>query len=410
MEWPGNLKMTEAREEMKKKQSGWCIAVGGLLLLMVFMGIVNNCYALFIIPITESFHFSRSQYSICQSLVFLFMMLSSAMSWKIYQRAGFLTAIRTAAVTLVVTYFCYSFAEALPVFYVLSMVIGFCMGLTTTVAVPLLLSGWFKEKYGLALGLALMGSGIGGTVFNPAANAFIYAFGWQRAYQLLALIMAAVALPIVFFVFRLKEPEAWGEPAEDGQMESCSAGSSFLTWTTVCFIVIIAVFSIVCSTLIYTITPYLQDIGYSADTASACASASMAVLAAGKLLEGWLLDRISLKRCTSLAFVCTALGLAGLVFAENPVILPTVLLGILFGCPYGTVAIPVAAGSVCEREDSKRAAVGIFTAAANLGSAVSPALAGVVFDVFGSYRPLFAVSAVLVLAAVIPVGKIMKQK
>ena len=176
MEYGGKMRME--RNEGQNRY-GWAIVIGGLLLLMVFMGIVNNCYALFIIPITESFHFTRSQYSVCQSLVFLFIMLSSAISWKIYQRVGILTAIRTAAVVLIVSYFCYSFAQSLPVFYLLSMIVGFCMGLATTVAVPLLLSGWFQEKYGLALGISLMGSGIGGTIFNPAANMLIDLFKWQ---------------------------------------------------------------------------------------------------------------------------------------------------------------------------------------------------------------------------------------
>ena len=405
MEYGGKMRME--RNEGQNRY-GWAIVIGGLLLLMVFMGIVNNCYALFIIPITESFHFTRSQYSVCQSLVFLFIMLSSAISWKIYQRVGILTAIRTAAVVLVVSYFCYSFAQSLPVFYLLSMIVGFCMGLTTTVAVPLLLSGWFQEKYGLALGISLMGSGIGGTIFNPAANMLIDLFNWQRAYQILALIMAAVALPIVFFVFRVNKSNAENMASNYDPSEEQPSEKSFLNRTAVSLLAIITIFAIVCTVLIYTITPYLQDIGYSAGVASFCASGSMAILAVGKLLEGWLLDHTSLKTCTYLAFASTAAGLIGLVLSKNPFMLLLVFLGVFLGCPYGTVAIPVAAGSICQRQADKRAAVGIFTAATNLGSAVSPALAGMVFDSFGSYSPLFITSAVIVIAAMIPIKKIMK--
>ncbi len=397
------------RENKKHRHYGWIMAGGGLLLLMVFMGIVNNCYALFIIPVTESCGFSRSQYSVCQSLIFLLIMLSSAISWKIYERVGILTTIRAAAVALTVSYFSYSFAGTLPAFYILSMIVGFCMGLTTTVAIPLLLSGWFQEKYGFALGISLMGSGIGGTIFNPLANALIHLCSWQKAYQVLALIMAVIALPIVFFVFRLNPADTYSKTSGVNPSESSKHDTSFISTAAICMIAVVCIFSIVCTALIYTITPYLQDIGYSAESASFCASASMAILAAGKLLEGWFLDHVSLKNCTYLAFASTAIGLIGLMFAQHPLMLFPVFLGIFLGCPYGTVAVPVIAGSVSKNQTSGRAAVSIFTAAANLGSAVSPALAGIIFDSFGSYRPLFLISAAAVIAAMLPLGNMMGQ-
>lgn len=390
---------TSESSQHKNFSYSWLIGIGMLLVLMVLMGIVNNCYSLFIIPVTTSLGFSRSQYSICQSLIYLFCMLGSANCWRIYKRFGLLATIRTACVILVIAYFFYSQAATLPVFYLISCIVGLCMGLTTTAAAPILLRGWFREKYGLALGIAMMGSGIGGMVFNPLAELLMTRSSWRVAYMGLAAIMACIAFPVIFFIFR----ENTGSP---GTQHMEAAASSADARDPACDRVgrsrkigmmgMILIFSIAATTFIYTLTPYLQDIGYSGKFASMCASASMAVLAVGKIVQGVLLDKLSLRSCSKLAFGFTLLGLVSLVAFWHPVMLFPVFLGVFMGCPYGTVAIPALAASISADEEIQNENTSHFTAVVNLGAAISPALAGFAFDLTSSYVPLFVGTAISV--------------
>lgn len=375
-----------------KSLKKWSIVAGAFLLQMVFMGVVNNCYSLFIIPVTESMGFSRSAYSLCQSLNYLFCMGSAALGWKLHDKIGFMPTLRLGCLLVVIPYFLFSTAKSLPVFYLLSALIGMGMGLTTTAAMPIVLRQWFPDHYGTALGIALMGSGVGGMLFNPVANTLLERFGWQSTYGILGLILGLVSLPIVWFV--LKENPQYSNAARN--QKDTKSRAYRVTGRRGAFLAVLLLFSITCTVLIYTLTPYLQDIGYSSGFSAGVASASMAILAAGKLLQGMLLDKWGMRRCILIAFVTNCLGLVALSIGRFWT-LPLVLLCIFASCPFGTVAVPAMAAFASNEEQERAAAIGVFTAVTNLGSALSPYLAGICHDTFQSYVPLFVICAVLVL-------------
>ena len=384
---------------LESNRYGWVVVAGSLLLLMVLMGIVMNCFAIFIIPVTESMGFSRSAYSVCQSLNFLCCMVSAANCWKLYQRFGLVRTIRIACIVLIGAYFMYSQAHSLLTFYLISSVIGLCMGLTTTAAVPMLLRGWFRDRYGMAVGVAMMGSGVGGMIFNPLDQKIMVVADWRVAYMVLAGAIAVIALPVVFFIFQ----EGPGFAGDEKKESAVKVGdiSAPVSSARKSGIMVLLLIHAVCSTvLFFTVTPYLQDIGYSAEFAAACASVTMAVLAVGKLLQGVLLDRLTLRSCTAIALISMVMGLVALAFFRSPIMMIPVLLAVGLSCPYGTVAVPAVACFFSRGEEQERAMTGQFTAVVNLGCAVTPALSGMVFDAMESYVPLFVCAGALVFLCV----------
>ena len=63
------------------------------------------------------------------------------------------------------------------------------------------ISRWFHEKRGLALGIALVGTGIGGAVAKLIAEELINSVGWRMAYVGIGFLPLIVALPIALFAF-----------------------------------------------------------------------------------------------------------------------------------------------------------------------------------------------------------------
>ena len=63
-----------------------------------------------------------------------------------------------------------------------------------------LLSRWFDENRGKAMGFAYLGIGIGGTLVPLVATALTSAYGWRAALQILGGLMIAIALPMAWFV------------------------------------------------------------------------------------------------------------------------------------------------------------------------------------------------------------------
>jgi MFS family permease len=63
------------------------------------------------------------------------------------------------------------------------------------------ISRWFSEKRGLALGIALVGTGIGGALAKLIAEELINSVGWRMAYVGIGFLPLIVALPIALFAF-----------------------------------------------------------------------------------------------------------------------------------------------------------------------------------------------------------------
>src|SRR5215510_8524698 len=76
-----------------------------------------------------------------------------------------------------------------------------------------LLSQWFDQARGRAMGVAYLGIGIGGAVVPLLANRLTQQFGWRVALQILGWLMIAVALPAAYFV---KDPPAAAPRARAG--------------------------------------------------------------------------------------------------------------------------------------------------------------------------------------------------
>src|SRR3954467_7771954 len=63
-----------------------------------------------------------------------------------------------------------------------------------------LLSRWFDQARGKAMGFAYLGIGIGGYLVPLVPTALTTAYGWRAALQILGVLMIAIALPMAWFV------------------------------------------------------------------------------------------------------------------------------------------------------------------------------------------------------------------
>ena len=384
----------------------WTIVAGCFLFLAAFMGIVNNSFSFLIIPVTNALNCSRAQFSASQSIIYLFNVIGSLFGWKFYSRYGIVKVMRFTCPLLVLSFFLLSLLNKLTFFYLVSILIGFCMGLSTNVPIALLLKYSFPKRYGFVLGIALMGSGIGGMIFNLLTNAFIQNFGWRSAIQILAVIMAFLTIPVVFFIFR--EPHHLALDNTDNNkthMNGYRKNRSIILTAAILFF-----FSIASVGLTTTSVPYLQDIGYSPFFASVCSSATMAVLAVGKPAEGALIDKYGIISCTYAAFISTIIGLAGLIFFNNVWMILLILIGAFWGCPFSTVATPVLAIKSKANDVDREAVVGLYNAMIYLGCALSPFFAGLTFDYLSSYRFYFIVSAMIVVVETLLIHKIIPER
>ncbi|WP_458862857.1 MFS transporter [Acidaminobacterium chupaoyuni] len=393
---------------MKKQKVfyGWYIVAAGFLVFALSMGIVNNCAGVFIKPLCEAFGFPRKAVNLMSTICGACGMLLALFSGRFYRRFDVVKTMRFAAVALAGSYFAYSYCRSLPMFYLVSVIVGFSQALLVTVSMSMLLNNWFHEKRGTAVGIAFMGSGIGGMLFNPLANALIEAMGWQGAYRVLAVLMGALLIPACFLVLRNSPADLgltpYGAGAQDPLAQTPPAQAEGFTlhelqhtlhFWLFCLCNFVAIFAMCC--LMTQVAPHLSDVGYSPSFAAVMTSLCMGSLALGKVILGRLYDKLGVRAATMFSVIAAFFGFIGMLLVPFKPALGLIVVGSGFGSCFGSVAPPVLTQTLYGKKDYG-AILGRLSACGNAAGMLCPVVMGTVYDSFGSYRPIFMVLVVVI--------------
>ena len=101
----------------------------------------------------------------------------------------------------------------------------------------------FDRYRGLALGIALTGTGLYGFIASPTIQAMINAFGWRWAYVGVGMLPLILSLPLAFFLFK--------DEKEDRQLAEVdnSEGKPLLSWIWVPALIAIVLCAVVITVL-----------------------------------------------------------------------------------------------------------------------------------------------------------------
>ena len=383
---------------------GWFIVAAGFMIMSVVWGIVYNSSSIFIKPISADMGFTRSQVSATMTIRAACHMIIALFSGKIFAKYNIRRIMQVTTVTLFISFFAYSYAKSLLMFYFLTIIISASASLVSILPVAIIISNWFYERRGFAIGIAFMGSGVGGMIFSSLAGLWVVNYGWRTTYQILAVIMLLAIIPCTFFIIRLRPKDMgllpYGESTqsinndlnqeEDGIMLS-EALKTIRFWAIlICSVIIL----ISINALMLTISPHLSDIGYSITFSANILALTMGALALGKLLLGYMFDKLGLRATTTLSCFATLFAMIGLIFANHYIALVIIIIGAGLGSAYATIANPIITQSLFGRRDYI-SIYGVLSAANALGGVIAPILTGYIFDRTGSYITSFIIMAIL---------------
>ncbi|MCR5450056.1 MAG: MFS transporter [Solobacterium sp.] len=404
---------------MKKKTFyGWIIVGTCCLVMATTMGIITNCNSLFIKPVAEELGVSRQTISLMISLQSLGTMIASLFTGKIFNGRNTITVMKTAVIVMTAAYFLNSFANSILLLYVTYFINGIMLALVTTLPISFLINNWFIDRTGYALGLASMGSGFGGAFFNSLAGRIMNSAGWRTTYRLLALFILVIAVPCIFFVLKLKPEEIGEKPyREQGEKETetkqeltgytfAQARKTPVLWILYALAVIIGI----CLNSMYTtVSPHLQDKGYSLVFSANVLSACLLVMAGGKIMIGRIFDRYGAKAgffCACAALTAATVGMRFCTFAPA---LALIVAGVGFGCIFGAVVYPLTVPLVFGKKDY-RAIIGPASALFSLGGIIGPLFAGKVYDMTGAYDLCYTIDIIVMLAVIAVILKVLPSK
>lgn len=262
-----------------------------------------------------------------------------------------------------------------------------------------LISRWFRRRRGLALGISVTGSSIGGALAPPILTWMFFAYGWRTA--LLVTGIAVLCTAPIFYRMLVDYPEQKGleQEPEDPQAKQNLTAADQIDWsvrdilkTPALWLQTLVSGSLLCVTLgmLANLSLHAKDLGFEGQQTAWLYTIIATCSFAGKVSFGQLTDKIGIKPTGALTIsLMVSAMLAFLTFETyGGLIIASLLLGLAAGgvSPIWTTMIARGFGA-----KSFGRAIGLQNPLHIPITAPSAPLAGYISDTTGSYDLMFMV-------------------
>ena len=305
-----------------------------------------------------------------------------------------------------------SFTTTLAVFYFFYLfnALGYVCG--GPLPNQVLISRWFNEARGKAMGFAYLGIGVGGALAPLLANWLTQQFSWPGALRTLGILIIVIALPLAFFV---KE-----SPGTQTSTMSAATPVSIGGVLKSRYFYLLAIGSM-CS--IGAVGGTFQNLklfmtgdvfrGMSVQDAQSTAAYVLSLVLisslVGRILMGWLADRFPKKYVMLLIYLIVACSIPLLFLASSQPFL--YLFAILFGIGLGGdyMIIPLMAAELFGVKVLGRL-MGVVLTADGVAEALAPVIVAKTRDNTGSYAIGFSILIVLAFIGATAVALLPKRE
>ena len=364
---------TGGERRSRRLHPAWLILIACCFLQAGGMGTINNAAGIMVPAVLGDLQFSQGSFMLYFTIQGLCMTAALPVAGKLLPKVSMRVLV---SVGMVAAALAAAFAFLLPA--------------------PVMIGNWFKKKAGLAMGIAMACSGIGGAVMNPLGGALIQSLGWRPTYAVLALIAAVLVLPFSLLVMKFKPADprdAYGAdevedtPASSGA-ETASGVSAARAVRSLAFacVFLVAGFLSLESAFLQLMPTYAGTVGLAA-VAAFLPSIAMISNIVGKLVLGWLADAVGPRNATLCGFGVGVTAFA-LFLASNGNVGMVMVAAALFGVLTAmvTVNVPLLVRSAFGSKD-----YGTLFSYVSIGTSLVGSLGisvyGFLFDRFGSYDP-----------------------
>jgi len=397
---------------VKRPHYAWLVCLGGTLSLSTVMGLGSNVFSIYQPEILAFHQFTNAQGSWITTTRSLFVLLSLFMVNRLCSRLGLRVVMTLGNLSTGLSYFCFALSRAFPMYLFSAALsgLGYCLG--GMVPLSLLISGWFRERRGLALGIASAGSGIS-TIFAPPVITKLIrtqglhtAFGWEGAFILICTFLIWLLLRSCPEDLCL---EPYGSPVSDGVPRTAAVSGPRTDRPRAQMLLLLAGVLLggplgPCFTHL---TVYYTSEGFDSGLVATLISMMGAAICLGKILCGQIYDRMGVRAGNHFAFGTYLLGLILCCLAPTQSIFIAVAALLLFSLGLSICGVPPAVWAPdLASEDNYPKLVRSFTVAYTVGMLIFGPVPGILADLMGgSYLPAYLLfTAFLLMAYLIVLG------
>jgi predicted MFS family arabinose efflux permease len=370
-------------------------------------GVTYYSFGVFVVPLMGAFGWSRGEATRASSFLIIGTAITAPIIGTIIDHFGARKVALISVFGVILGYLALSQQSgAIALFYATWFLMSLAGGGTTPVVFTRAVNMWFDKGRGLALGLALAGSGVSG-IFGPSiCTALIRDYGWQGGYVGLAVLTLVVAFPLLFLYFRERPLHGAATAATKVVVPGMTVGEAV---RTVDFWKIAGGFVMISGTvaaLMINLVPLLRDRGTSAEGAAALAGVMGIAVVIGRIGVGYLVDRFRAPVVARVLISLTAVGALLLNWTGAPWWVPA-LSAASFGLAAATEVDLVA--FLTSRYFGMKAYGKIYgwqITTFYIGAATGPLAAGMAYDTLKGYTEVLYVAAALLVTGALVVGSL----
>ena len=368
-------------------------------MLLSAMGMVASTYSLIAVPLEAAYRTGRAEVMLSMTLmsgtcVILSPLLGNLMDRvslsRLMSLGGLMLASGYAAISLTT-----EFWQVLAIFALLFAPANVLIGM---VAVTVLLSRWFADRRGQAMGIAISGVAAGGFMFSMIIQGLLDTYAWREAMRWLALVLVFWTVPFTLLVVdrpqdRGLHPDGAAEPPQLAREEMARAPVTVReVISDPAFWMIAGTVAIVTGGMkgmITNLAPLAIDNGVAATKAAVLIQVYTACGFISKLNFAALADKLGPRVLMFASLGGFSVGMFLLTLASGG--FWSILAGVGVIGLFGGLMVPIES-YLAPRVFGVRAvgrAMGLLAGAILIALLCTPPLFGLIFDLTGSYRGIF---------------------
>lgn len=404
---------------------GWYILAAIFFISVVSNG-ARNAFGAFVIPMETDFEWTRGTISMAGAVGFVIGGLSQPFMGQVLDLLGGRKVISISLVVLGISTALLSFTfHLLFLVFMFGLVSSIALSGASTTNTGAVLARWFRRRRATVMGLNTGGVSLGGLIMVPFAVYLIQAADWRVAWGALGLIILVLAAPLAWLSLRDDparmglQPDGDPEPPEQsggnaetrrrGPLEVDKWSDSFRSLPFWQLSGALTVCGTTTAIISFHFLAFANDKGVPGPTAAIIFGLMMFMNATGSISVGFLADRFSAKNLLALTYFTR--GMAYVILLTVPGEIGMWIFAVVAGTSWIATNPPTTSLTADIYGVRALGTIGgISFLFHQIGGAASILMAGVLYDLTGSYRLPFAIAGSLLFPAALAAFTIKEKK
>jgi MFS family permease len=394
---------------LKSIHYGWVIVIASIGVLITY-GIIMYSFGIFLKPMALELDLDRGTLSGALSFTIIMSGAAGIVCGRLSDRYGPRSIVVIGGILSGLSFILTSQINAL---WHLYLIWGILMGIGSAfcfIPVMAIIPRWFTRRRGMAMGLVMTGSALGGVIAPLLTQGLISASDWRFAYIILGLIILVISVPLALLMKHSPQhvglkPYGGEEIIDDKQPQSPVTGELSIRQAIrtrrfwLFGLIQVGFFFCMVSVMVH-VVPHATDLGIPAITAAGILSFISGIGIIGRLGIGFIADRIGSRLTLTLCLSLLTVSVILLLFVNE--VWMFYVFAVAFGLANGgfMTLLPLVTAELFGLA-SLGVILGGLTFVGLVGEAVGAPLSGTIFDITKSYSLAFIITIAFCAIAVI---------